>query len=45
MSMKAIAMRDALLEQIWRAMSDNKQIFFVSADFGSPVLDKNSCGF
>lgn len=45
MSMKAIAMRDALLEQIWRAMSDNKQIFFVSADFGSPVLDKIRADF
>ncbi len=43
--MKAIAMRDALLEQIWRAMSDNNKVFFVSADFGSPVLDKIRADF
>ena len=35
-----IAMRDALIEKIWREMKKDKNIFFVSADFGSPVLDK-----
>lgn len=33
-------MRDALLEQIHRAMASDPSIFFVSADFGSPVLDR-----
>lgn len=33
-------MRDAFLERIWDSMSKDKSIFFVSADFGSPVLDK-----
>lgn len=37
---KPIAMRDALLERIWRAMGDDPDIFFTCADFGSPVLDK-----
>jgi transketolase len=39
-SVKPLAMRDALLERIWRSMAVNQKIFFVSADFGSPVLDK-----
>lgn len=33
-------MRDALLDRIWRAMVKDTNIFFVTADFGSPVLDK-----
>jgi transketolase len=37
---KPRAMRDALLEQIWQAMATDNRLFFVSADFGSPVLDK-----
>lgn len=40
MTIKPLAMRDVLLERIWREMSINEKIFFVSADFGSPVLDK-----
>ncbi len=40
MSMKPLAMRDALLERIWHEMATNPDIFFASADFGSPVLDK-----
>ncbi len=40
MSEKPLAMRDALLGRIWRAMADNHKIFFTCADFGSPVLDK-----
>lgn len=40
MSAKPIAMRDALLDRIWRAMEADQSIFFTCADFGSPVLDK-----
>ena len=40
MSIKPLAMRDVFLEKIWQEMSVNPLIFFVSADFGSPVLDK-----
>jgi len=40
MEIKPRAMRDAFLEQIWLAMHNNEKIFFLSADFGSPVLDK-----
>lgn len=40
MTMKPRAMRDTFLERIWRAMSQDNKIFFSSADFGSPVLDK-----
>ena len=40
MMIKAIAMRDVLLNRIWEAMEENEKIFFVSADFGSPILDK-----
>ena len=38
--MKPIAMRDAFLERIWLEMAKDIDIFFISADFGSPVLDK-----
>lgn len=37
---KPLAMRDALLENIWQEMGNNEKIFFVTADFGSPILDK-----
>jgi len=40
MTIKPIAMRDALLSRICDEMSKNPDIFFVTADFGSPVLDK-----
>lgn len=33
-------MRDTLLENIYQSMAHNDRIFFISADFGSPVLDK-----
>jgi transketolase len=36
---KPVAMRDALLRRIHGAMETDQSIFFVSADFGSPVLD------
>lgn len=40
MSLKPLAMRDVLLERIWQAMAEDENIFFTTADFGSPVLDK-----
>lgn len=40
MSIKPRAMRDAFLERIWQSMADDNKVFFISADFGSPVLDK-----
>ena len=40
MTIKAIPMRDAFLERIYQEMKTDNLIFFVSADFGSPVLDK-----
>jgi len=45
MSITPLAMRDALLERIWRAMSEDRRIFFTCADFGSPVLDKIRADF
>lgn len=33
-------MRDAFLDKICQKMADDPTIFFVSADFGSPVLDR-----
>lgn len=40
MTMRPIAMRDAFLERIYQKMTEDERVFFVSADFGSPVLDK-----
>src|SRR5436190_2102061 len=40
MLIKPRAMRDALLERIHGAMGSDPSIFLVSADFGSPVLDR-----
>jgi transketolase len=40
MNIKPLPMRDVFLEKIWNKMSLDPLIFFVSADFGSPVLDK-----
>lgn len=37
---KSIAMRDALLTKIHGHMQSDEEIFFVTADFGSPVLDQ-----
>lgn len=34
------AMRDQLLEAVFDAMGEDEDVFFISADFGSPVLDK-----
>ena len=45
MTIKALAMRDVLLERIWMGMKSDSNIFFASADFGSPVLDKIRADF
>jgi transketolase len=45
MSIKPIAMRDALLERIWQAMAKDRKIFFTSADFGAPILDRIRADF
>jgi transketolase len=37
---KPIAMRDALLRRILQSMKTDEDVFFISADFGSPVLDE-----
>ncbi len=42
---KPLAMRDAMLDRIWRAMAADEKIFFTCADFGSPVLDKIRADF
>ena len=39
-SMASKAMRDALLLELYKTMLVETDIFFVTADFGSPVLDK-----
>jgi transketolase len=44
-SVKPLAMRDVLLERIWRGMAEDEKIFITSADFGSPVLDKIRADF
>lgn len=40
MTARPIAMRDAFLDKLCQAMAFDDRIFLVSADFGSPVLDK-----
>jgi len=40
MSFIPVAMRDVFLKQILDAMHTNFAIYFVSADFGSPILDE-----
>lgn len=42
---KPMAMRDALLTRIWQAMGQDEKIFFTSADFGSPILDRIRADF
>ena len=37
--LKPSAMRDAFLRQIFARMENDDRVFFISADFGSPVLD------
>lgn len=38
--MQIKAMRDVFLQSLYKQMETNNKIFFVTADFGSPVLDK-----
>lgn len=45
MTVKLLAMRDALLTRIWEAMGSDERIFFLSADFGSPILDRIRADF
>lgn len=42
---KPIAMRDAFLERIYKAMFEDQDIYFITADFGSPILDKMKSDF
>jgi len=39
MNFDKLVMRDVFLKNILQSMEQNKDIFFVTADFGSPVLD------
>lgn len=38
--MQIKAMRDVFLQSLYEQMATNEKIFFVAADFGSPILDK-----
>ena len=38
--MKPEVMRDILIDEIYKRMNANGRIFFLSADFGSPALDR-----
>ncbi|MCT7516357.1 transketolase family protein [Aliarcobacter cryaerophilus] len=38
--MQIKAMRDVFLQSLYEQMETNEEIFFVAADFGSPILDK-----
>ncbi|OGG94823.1 MAG: transketolase [Candidatus Lambdaproteobacteria bacterium RIFOXYD2_FULL_50_16] len=40
MGLEKKTMRDALLDGIYQKMKEDKKIFFLTADFGAPVLDK-----
>ena len=37
---KVVAMRDSFIERIWAEMKSDDTIVFVTADFGSPILDR-----
>ena len=45
MTARPMAMRDALLQQLWAAMGQDSTIFFTCADFGSPMLDRIRADF
>ena len=45
MSTNSVAMRDAFLERLWREMQRDPQIFFLCADFGSPIVDQIRADF
>ena len=38
-------MRDTFIDGIYELMQERRDIFFLSADFGSPSLDKIRCDF
>ena len=38
--MKPRTMRDSFLKELYIQMQQNKKIFFITADFGAPMLDK-----
>ncbi len=38
--MQIKAMRDVFLQSLYEQMKQNDKIFFLAADFGSPILDK-----
>ena len=40
MTTRPLAMRDVFLDRVCGAMAKDDRIFFVTADFGSPVLDR-----
>ncbi len=40
MTVKPLAMRDAFLERVWQGMVADRRLFFTTADFGSPVVDR-----
>src|SRR3990170_1471730 len=40
MKLEIKTMRDVFIEEIYNRMHEDKNIFFLSADFGSPKLDK-----
>jgi len=42
---KPRAMRDVFIERIWRSMATDEKLFFLSADFGSPMLDRIRADF
>ena len=37
---KLKTMRDVFLEQVYKRMHEEEHIFFLTADFGAPTLDK-----
>ena len=45
LAIKPRAMRDAFIERVWQSMAADENIFFVSADFGSPMLDRIRADF
>ena len=42
---KPRAMRDTFLEAVYDEMSKDNDVFFVTADFGSPVIDRIKLDF
>jgi len=45
MGERLISQRDSLLERIWLEMKIDSKIFFLTGDFGSPVIDKIKADF